>query len=216
LPGKRSIAERPIEVERREHIGHWEGDTVMGRDLRHCVLTLSRAQDRLRDIKKLRSRSKDEVTRAATRAIRSSLPSFKTLTLDNGTEFHDYALLEQALSRHHLLRDAISLMGARLQRKLQWAAATIFAKRHLHAPCHPGTMHHIADDLNHRPRKRHTSKPPAGYILEIKLCCTCSLNLAHNVLQLCAERCMTDIEPPETSRLDQSADRRHSLGRPRC
>ena len=40
LPGKRPIAERPAEVERRQHIGHWEGDTVMGSDMRHCVLTL--------------------------------------------------------------------------------------------------------------------------------------------------------------------------------
>src|SRR6266550_6443246 len=59
LPGKRSIAERPIEVERREHIGHWEGDTVMGRDLRHCVLTLVERKTDYAIIKKLRSRSKD-------------------------------------------------------------------------------------------------------------------------------------------------------------
>src|SRR5712675_2077617 len=40
LPGKRSISERPVEVELRRRVGHWEGDTVMGSDLHHCVLTL--------------------------------------------------------------------------------------------------------------------------------------------------------------------------------
>ena len=49
LPGKRHITERPSEVEGRRHVGHWEGDTVMGSDMRHCVLTLGRAKDRVRD-----------------------------------------------------------------------------------------------------------------------------------------------------------------------
>ena len=41
LPGKRHISERPAEVEPRLVLGHWEGDTVMGSDKRHCVLTLT-------------------------------------------------------------------------------------------------------------------------------------------------------------------------------
>lgn len=40
LPGKKHISERPEEVESRQRTGHWVGDTVMGSDLRHCVLTL--------------------------------------------------------------------------------------------------------------------------------------------------------------------------------
>ncbi len=91
LPGKRHISERPWEVEGRHRIGHWEGDTVMGSDLHHCVLTLVERKSGFAIVKKL----KDEVTRAATRAIRSHCRQFQTLTLDNGTEFHDYALLEK-------------------------------------------------------------------------------------------------------------------------
>src|SRR5437763_5296211 len=97
LPGKRSIIERPVEVERREQIGHWEGDTVMGRDMRHCVLTLVERKTGFAIIKKLPARNKQAVTRAATRAatraIRRHCRHFETLTLDNGTEFHDYAIL---------------------------------------------------------------------------------------------------------------------------
>jgi transposase, IS30 family len=39
LVGKRHISERPRAVELRVRMGHWEGDTVMGSDMRHCVLT---------------------------------------------------------------------------------------------------------------------------------------------------------------------------------
>jgi IS30 family transposase len=95
LPGKRHITQRPGEVEGRRHIGHWEGDTVMGSDLRHCVLTLVERKTGYAIIKKLKARTKDEVTRAATRAIASHCRNFKTITFDNGTEFHDYAELEK-------------------------------------------------------------------------------------------------------------------------
>jgi len=40
LIGKRHISQRPATVQRRRQKGHWEGDTVMGSDMRHCVLTL--------------------------------------------------------------------------------------------------------------------------------------------------------------------------------
>jgi transposase, IS30 family len=57
LPGKRGIAERPLEVEQRQRIGHWEGDTVMGSDLRHCVLTLVERKTGFAIIKKLTARN---------------------------------------------------------------------------------------------------------------------------------------------------------------
>jgi len=115
LPGKRSIAERPPEVEQRQRIGHWEGDTVMGRDLRHCVLTLVERKTGFAIIKKLTARNKAQVTRAATRAIRRHCRRFKTLTLDNGTEFHDYALLEQRFPVKIYFATPVSFLGARQQ-----------------------------------------------------------------------------------------------------
>jgi IS30 family transposase len=58
LPGKRPIDERPAEVEGRLSTGHWEGDTVMGSDMRHCVLTLVERKTGYAIIKKLKTRSK--------------------------------------------------------------------------------------------------------------------------------------------------------------
>jgi IS30 family transposase len=165
LPGKRSIAERPVEVERREQIGHWEGDTVMGRDRHHCVLTLVERKTGYAIIKKLRRRSKDEVTRAATRAIRRHCRNFKTLTLDNGTEFHDYAILEQrfpvtvyfATPYHSWERGSNENFNGLLR---QYLPRGTCMRNVTQAQCD-----HIADDLNHRPRKRHNFKTPAALYL---------------------------------------------------
>src|SRR5436305_8193463 len=161
LPGKRSIADRPAEVERRQHIGHWEGDTVMGSDMRHCVLTLVERKTGYAIIKKLRARNKNAVTQAATRAIRRHCRQFKTLTLDNGTEFHDYAILEQrfpltvyfATPYHSWERGSNENFNGLLRQYLPKGTCMSTVTQ---AQCD-----HIADDLNHRPRKTHGFDTPA-------------------------------------------------------
>lgn len=161
LPGKRAISERPPEVALRHTVGHWEGDTVMGSDLRHCVLTLVERKTGFAIIKKLRARNTREVTRAATRALRRHASSFKTLTLDNGTEFHDYAELEKqfavkvyfATPYHSWERGSNENFNGLLRQYLPKGMCL----RHLtQAQCN-----HIADDLNNRPRKRHGFDTPA-------------------------------------------------------
>ncbi|MGQ0599500.1 hypothetical protein [Aquabacterium sp.] len=50
-------------------IGHREGDTVIGKDLRHCLLTLVERISGFAIVMKLKARTKEEVTRAAKVAI---------------------------------------------------------------------------------------------------------------------------------------------------
>ena len=162
LPGKRPISERPAEVETRKRIGHWEGDTVMGSDMHHCVLTLVERKTGYAIIKKLTARTADEVTTAATRAIQRHCARFKTLTFDNGTEFHDYARLEHrfpvkiyfATPYHSWERGTNENFNGLLRQYLPKGTCM----RHVtQARCD-----HIADDINNRPRKRHKFKTPAA------------------------------------------------------
>src|ERR1700682_685291 len=161
LPGKRPIGERPVEVELRQCIGHWEGDTVMGRDMRHCVLTLVERKTGYAIVKKLKARRMDEVTRAATRAIRSHCANFKTITLDNGTEFHDYLRLEQrfpikvyfATPYHSWERGSNENFNGLLRQYLPKGSCMRAVTQLL--------CDQIADDLNNRPRKRHGFSTPA-------------------------------------------------------
>ena len=161
LPGKRAISERPAEVEGRRHIGHWEGDTVMGSDMRHCVLTLVERKTGYAIIKKLKARTKDEVTRAATKAIRAHCRKFKTITFDNGTEFHDYALLEErfpvkvyfATPYHSWERGSNENFNGLVRQYLPKGSCMRSVTQ---AQCD-----HIVHDLNNRPRKRLGFNTPA-------------------------------------------------------
>ena len=161
LPGKRPIDDRPAEVEGRRRIGHWEGDTVMGSDKRHCVLTLVERKTGYAIIKKLRARTKDEVTRAATRAIRSHCRKFKTITFDNGTEFHDYAALEERFPVRCYFATPYHSWERGSNENLNGLIRQYLPKGTCMSAVTQAQCDHIADDLNNRPRKRFGFSTPA-------------------------------------------------------
>lgn len=94
LRGKKHIKERPEEVELRQEVGHWEGDTVVGKDLRHSILTLVERATGLTVIRKLKARNTKETNKALRAVLRKYGARMKTITFDNGTEFHDYREIE--------------------------------------------------------------------------------------------------------------------------
>ncbi len=68
----------------------------MGVDQRHCVLTLVERVSGYVVMKKLSARSKEQAAAALSQAIEQLHGQVKTITLDNGTEFHDYERVEKA------------------------------------------------------------------------------------------------------------------------
>ena len=69
MSGKRPLSERPEAAAARSEVGHLEGDTVMGKDGRHCVLTLVDRKTRKVRILKLRARQAALVNKALIREV---------------------------------------------------------------------------------------------------------------------------------------------------
>lgn len=161
LPGKRHISERPRQVELRTRRGHWEGDTVMGSDQRHCVLTLLERKTGYVIIKKLRARTKEQATGAMLQAIAQHRGHFRTITLDNGTEFHGYKVLERfhpvrcyfATPYHSWERGSNENINGLIR---QYVPKGSCMRRVTQADCD-----FIAKELNERPRKRFDYNTPA-------------------------------------------------------
>lgn len=161
LAGKRHISERPIEAENRLQIGHWEGDTVMGRDKRACILTMVDRLSGFAVIKKLTSRTAAQATQAAAIAIAQHAGKVSTITFDNGTEFHSYAQLERdfpvtcyfATPYHSWERGSNENLNGLVR---QYLPRGICLKSLTQKECD-----RIAFELNTRPRKRHGFKTPA-------------------------------------------------------
>lgn len=97
MPGKKHISERPAAANERAEVGHLEGDTVIGSDKRHCVLTLVDRMTGYTAIEKMTARTKEQANAAMARAIAKLCYPVKTITLDNGTEFHGFEVIERTL-----------------------------------------------------------------------------------------------------------------------
>ena len=149
-----SIRKRPKEVLKREQIGHWEGDTVMGRSRQECLVTLVERKSLYTRISPTLPKQSEIVAQY----IRETLTSLsaRTLTLDNGTEFAAYKDMgidvffadpgkPRQRSRNEntngLIRQYVP-KGARL---------SAFS---------PAKIHLVEERLNHRPRKTLGYKTP--------------------------------------------------------
>ena len=161
LLGKRHIAERPEVANRRGRLGDWEADTVVGRaGSRHCVLTFVDRRSGFTLIRKLRARNATEVETAAARVIRRMKGTFRTLTLDNGTEFHGYEALERrfgitcyfATPYHSWERGSNENLNGLIRQYLPKGLSLRSVTQQL--------CDQIAKALNQRPRKRHAFATP--------------------------------------------------------
>ena len=95
LAGKRHISERSKAVETRKTFGHWEIDTVLGKGSRDCIVTLVERKTRYTIIGKLKARTIDQLNARLLNIIKRHRKRIKTITADNGTEFHGYKSIEQ-------------------------------------------------------------------------------------------------------------------------
>lgn len=98
-----SIEQRPKEIDEREELGHWEMDTVVGPQgkSKKCLLVLTERKARREILELLNGRSAQEVVRTLNKIERQMgskafRKMFKSITVDNGSEFSDVEGLEKS------------------------------------------------------------------------------------------------------------------------
>ena len=165
LANKRHISERPKSIETRQYKGHWEIDLVHGRGSSDCIVTLLERKTGYVMIGKLPNKTTASLKKKTIRLIKRSPIKFKTITADNGTEFHQYAQIENkchlkfyfATPYHSWERGSSENVNGLIRQYLP--KGTSMAK--LTQP----QCDVIARKLNNRPRKRHNYKTPTEMIL---------------------------------------------------
>ena len=160
LGGKKNISERPEEANMRLTVGHWEADTVMGANKNECVLTMVDRKSGFAFIEKMRNRTAKEALYALNRIIKKEPNKFKTITFDNGTEFHSYKSIERtfkipcyfANSHRPWERGCNENFNGLLRQYIPKGSSlkNIGSRR----------IETILQELNERPRKRHGFKSP--------------------------------------------------------
>ena len=93
-----SIEKRPADILKREEFGHWEMDTVKGKQgNKKSILVLTERKTRYEILEVLNRATVEEVAKAINRIKKrygsKSKKIFRTITVDNGSEFADPSVL---------------------------------------------------------------------------------------------------------------------------
>jgi transposase, IS30 family len=151
LRGKRGLDQRPAAANERLRKGHWEVDLVHGHKSRDCILTLVDRKTRFVLIHKLKDKSMTDISAALIGLVREH--RIRTITADNGSEFHDYARIEKVTGTkfyfaapYHSWERGTSENTNGLIR--QYLPKTASMKGITQRACN-----NIAGELNSRPRK---------------------------------------------------------------
>ncbi|MEI3615050.1 IS30 family transposase [Pseudogracilibacillus sp. SO30301A] len=108
-----SIEKRPEEVEDRSIYGHWEMDCVVGKSggSGAALLVLSERKSREEIIYKMQNQTQksviDVVNELERKYGKTFQETFKTITVDNGSEFLDFEGLEQSIHSTEMTRTKV-------------------------------------------------------------------------------------------------------------
>jgi len=155
LAGKRPITERPPIVETRQELGHWEADTMLGASQAGpCVLSLVERKTGYLLLGQLRRRISAAVNQRARQLISARSHAVRTITVDNGTEFHEYAKLERTTGTRFYFATPHHAWERGTNENTNGLVRQYLPKRQSMAHLTQHDCNRIAAKLNRRPRKR--------------------------------------------------------------
>lgn len=157
IPNKVSIHTRPMEVEKREVIGHWEADSVIYPD-RLAINTLNELKTGIVKFTKLNRKTARTTQRAMCRQFLDM--HTKTCTVDNGTEFTNHEEITQQTGVPIYFCDPYSSWQRGANENVNMLLRGYLPKGTDIGKLLQKELDDIAYELNNRPRKRLDYKTP--------------------------------------------------------
>jgi IS30 family transposase len=160
IPMRVPIAQRPASVNSRKHIGHWEGDTVIGAGHKQAIVTLVERKSGMALLAKVPFKRADLVAQAIEQRLKPYTSVAKTLTLDNGKEFSHHQQIDKALGLQTYFADPYSSWQRGSNENFNGLLRQYVPKKRALSTVTQEELTMIENRLNHRPRKRLGFKTP--------------------------------------------------------
>ena len=158
--GRRPISERPTHVEKRSQIGHWEGDTLIGKGHKQAIVSLVERKSGYAVLKKVSKKTSELVRSAIIKGLQPISEKVKTITFDNGLEFSQHAEIDKALKSKSYFADPFSSWQRGSNENLNGLVRQYIPKNRPLSTVTHEELEMIQDRLNNRPRKRLGFKTP--------------------------------------------------------
>lgn len=162
------ISLRPAEVEDRAVPGHWEGDLVIGKDAKSCLVTLVERSTRFLLVRRLKLHSTSLVTTELADMI-AGLPEalVRTLTWDQGTEMAGHAAFTKATGVKVYFCDPHSPWQRGTNENTNGLIRDYFPKGTDFSKVTDEEVCQMQDQLNGRPRETLGWRMPADVLAEL-------------------------------------------------
>lgn len=158
--GRRPICERPGHIEERRQIGHWEGDTLIGKGHKHAIVSLVERKSGYAVLAKVVNKTADLVSTAIIQRLKPISKQVQTLTYDNGKELADHAVSDGALGSTTYFADPYSSWQRGSNENLNGLIRQYIPKWRPLSTVTDDELAKIERLLNTRPRKRLGYKTP--------------------------------------------------------
>ncbi len=148
-----SIEERPAVVDKKERLGDWEGDTIIGKQQQKSIVTLVDRASRLTRIGKVATKHAPIVADIMVNLLNPLAAITHTITLDNGKEFAHHELVTKALKVDIYFAHPYSSWERGLNENTNGLIRQYIKKGSSFENITEERIQFIEDRLNNRPRK---------------------------------------------------------------
>ena len=170
LDSRKSIDARPNGAETRKRIGHWEGDTIIGKEKTARILTHVERKTGYLIANLLYNVTADKIRVESVRAfINIPKNKKKTVTYDRGTEFGDYELTEKEVEMLFYFAHAYHSWERGTNENTNGLIRRYFPKGTFFSNISDEQLNKVVIKINHRPRKRLGYKTPYEVFNSVKL-----------------------------------------------
>lgn len=165
--GRRPISERPAIVDSKGRLGDWEGDTIIGAKHRHALVSLVERRTQFLVLMKVSRKSAEDVSMAMMVGMAPLRPVAKTMTVDNGKEFAEHALVDVVLGTTTYFATPYASWERGLNEQINGKVRDYFPKKMPFDRLTQRDADRVAEALNNRPRKSLNYRTPKEEMIRL-------------------------------------------------
>ena len=161
IPNRRPLSDRPLHIEARKQVGHWECDTVIGANHKGAVVKMVERKSGYAVMAKVTNKTSALVSSAIVDKLQPLAARVKTLTFDNGKEFAGHAYIDEQLQSTAYFARPFASWERGSNENLNGLLRQYVPKKRAMSTVSDEEIRMIRNRLNNRPRKRLGFKTPA-------------------------------------------------------
>lgn len=154
------IEKRPIEVDKKERLGDFEIDLVIGKNHKGALLTANDRATNITKIKKISSKDAQIVKQAVIELLYEFKPILHTVTSDNGKEFAQHQVIAEELNIEYYFARPYHSWERGANENMNGLIRQYFPKGMSFENITNEQVQYVENKLNNRPRKRFGFKTP--------------------------------------------------------